>query len=274
MDNRRMCPNCRAFITTSDRVCPYCGVQVAQRAVETRNPGPILGGLIPAAQFTTILILLINAGLFIAMEMLAKSYGGEGVANYALGSKYGPAIYQQHEWWRLVTAGFLHGDIIHILMNSWALYSIGAQVEQLYGTARMLVIYFVGTVGGFYLSLLYNPMIPSVGSSAGITGLIGAMLALSIAYRAQIGNQLRNQLLMWIGYIIAIGLLPGVSIDNAAHIGGLATGFGLGWIAGLPVRSTRQREAMWRVLAAVCVMATAYCFFMVYVHFPSPDQLR
>jgi membrane associated rhomboid family serine protease len=117
-------------------------------------------------------------------------------------------------------------------------------------------------------------MVPSVGSSAGITGLIGAMLALSIAYRSQIGDQMRNQYLMWIGYIVAIGLIPGIGIDNGAHVGGLAAGFGLAWVAGLPVRSSRQREAMWRVLAAACVLTTAYCFWLVYANFPSPDQLR
>lgn len=274
MDNRRMCPNCRAFITTSDKVCPYCGVTPGKRVVDQRQPGLILGGLIPHAQFTTILILLINAGLFAAVEMLAKSYGGEMNALDALGAKWGPQITQDHEWWRLVTAGFLHAGWLHIAMNSWVLYSLGAQVEQLYGTARFLVIYFVGTVGGFYVSLLINPMVPSVGSSAGITGLIGAMLALSIAYRSQIGDQMRNQYLMWIGYIVAIGLIPGIGIDNGAHVGGLAAGFGLAWVAGLPVRSSRQREAMWRVLAAACVLTTAYCFWLVYANFPSPDQLR
>ena len=55
----------------------------------------------------------------------------------------------QGEYWRLVTAGFLHGGLIHILMNSWVLFDLGAQVEEIYGSSRMLVIYFVSTVGGF-----------------------------------------------------------------------------------------------------------------------------
>ena len=53
------------------------------------------------------------------------------------------------QWWRLVTAGFLHGGLFHILMNSWVLFDLGAQVEQVYGARRMLVFYFVSTVGGF-----------------------------------------------------------------------------------------------------------------------------
>jgi rhomboid protease GluP len=274
MDNRRMCPNCRAFITDSDKTCPYCGVQVGRRAVETREPAPILGGLIPQAHFTTILILLINAGLFAATLMLSKSYGGDVYALVALGAKFGPEITEGHEWWRLVTAGFLHGGWAHILMNSLFLYSLGAQTEQIYGTARFLVIYLVSSVAGFYLSFLLNPQTVSIGASAGMSGLIGAMLAFGVQHRSRLGPQVRDFYVRQVVFIVAIALIPNSGVDNMAHMGGIAGGFAAGWVAGLPVRSTREREAMWRVLAAACVLITAYCFLMVYTHFPTPDQLR
>ena len=70
-----MCPNCRAFITTNDRTCPYCEQTVGPRAIEARQPGEILGGLIPQAHFTTVLILLINAGLFAGTLFLARTMG-------------------------------------------------------------------------------------------------------------------------------------------------------------------------------------------------------
>jgi len=70
VDKRRMCPQCRAFITTSDKVCPYCNTKVGPRAVEQRDPGPILGGLIPHAQFVTSMILLLNFGLYAATRAL------------------------------------------------------------------------------------------------------------------------------------------------------------------------------------------------------------
>ena len=267
-----MCPNCRAFITNSDKVCPYCNQQIGRRAVETRQPGAILGGLIPQAHFTTILILLINVGLFAATQMLSKSYGGDTIALVALGAKYGPEIVQNGEWWRLVTAGFLHGNLLHIGMNSWALYSLGALTEHIYGTARFLVIYFVATVAGYYLSFVHAPLQVSIGASAGITGLIGAMIAWGVAHRSRIGSDIRNQFIQWVVYLVVIGMVPGV--DNAAHIGGFVGGFAAGWVAGTPVVSAREREAMWRVLAAVAVIVTAYSFLMVYLHFPTPDQLR
>jgi rhomboid protease GluP len=99
------------------------------RAVERRNPGEILGGLIPHARFTTVMILLINTALFIAEYFEPRSgitEAGESV----------PACVMQGQWWRLITAGFLHGGILHILMNSWVLFDLGAEVEMLYGTSR------------------------------------------------------------------------------------------------------------------------------------------
>src|SRR5438045_3578844 len=116
-----MCPNCRAFITTDDKVCPYCDVAVAPRAVERRGNGTVLGGLIPQARFTTVMILLVNFALFVAELVSPQS----GLRNYGASM---PWPYVHGEWWRFVTAGFLHGGILHILMNSWVLFDLGAEV--------------------------------------------------------------------------------------------------------------------------------------------------
>src|SRR5438876_9399958 len=108
MDKRRMCPHCRAFITSSDRVCPYCHEKVGPRAIERRDPGAILGGFIPHARFTTIIILLINFGLYIATTLYSMRIGNEnviwGIDQRTLvdfGAKFRPAI-QAGQWWRLV----------------------------------------------------------------------------------------------------------------------------------------------------------------------------
>jgi len=268
-----MCPNCRAFITTSDRTCPYCGQTVGQRAIDVRQPGAILGGLIPHANFTTVLILLINAGFFVGTLFLTRTLGETGAID-VLGAKWGPAIFQGHQYWRLVTAGFLHGGWLHILMNSWVLYDLGAQVEQFYGTPRFLTVYFFGTVGGFYLSAIINPMVPSLGSSAGIMGLVGAMIAFGVVNRTSMGRQIRSIYGRYVIYIIAFGLIPGFAVDNWAHIGGLAAGFVVGYVAGTPVHSSPAKEGMWRAVAAICVLVTLFCFFEIYRNFPTPDQLR
>ena len=112
MDNRRMCPHCRAFITNSDRTCPYCGHEVGRRAIERRDSGGLIAGLIPSAHFTTTLILLINIVMFAASALQSNAIMDmDGQVLWSLGAKFGPSIWLNHEYWRLVTAGFLHGGV-------------------------------------------------------------------------------------------------------------------------------------------------------------------
>ncbi len=254
-----MCPNCRAFITTSDRVCPYCNERVADRAIDTRNPGALLGGLIPAARFTTSLLLLLNIGVYIA-----SMYGGSaGSELFQLGNKNDNAILRGHEWWRLITAGFLHVNLFHIGMNMWVLNDLGVEVERTFGTARFLVVYFVGTCAGF-LASTYLSSNPSVGASAGICGLIGAMIAFGVLNRTEVGRRIRSSYLTWALYVIVIGMVGIFRTDNYAHLGGLAGGFAVAYVAGTPVHSGRVAERFWQGLAVVCVLITAYSFWIVY----------
>jgi rhomboid protease GluP len=277
MDNRRMCPNCRAFITTSDRMCPYCGNQVGPRAIDRRDPGALIGGLIPARHLTTFLILLINLAMFAASCWLSGSIplstDLDGRALWVLGSKLGLSIWGNHEYWRLVTAGFLHGNVLHIAFNSWALFVVGSQVEEVFGTPRYLVIYFVSNFAGFLLSARLS-MEPSVGASAAVMGLIAAMIAFGHASRSTVGIQIRNQYLFWVGLNLVWGFSRGSNIDNYAHIGGFAGGFAVAWFAGTPRLLATPRETLWRVAAGACVFVTALCFWLMYRNFPSPEQLR
>src|SRR5581483_1851969 len=130
IDSRRMCPHCRAFITANDKVCPYCNERVGARAIDRRSDAPLLGGLIPQARFTTVMLLLVNLGLYAATVIYSMKTGmgdAMGLDNRTLlffGAKY--AVFETGQWWRLVTAGFLHGGLMHILFNSWALFDAGA----------------------------------------------------------------------------------------------------------------------------------------------------
>jgi rhomboid protease GluP len=263
METRRMCPHCRAFITTSDRVCPYCNEKVGPRAIDRRSPSPILG-FIPHAQFVTAIILLLNIALFIATQFSNGSL-------FQAGDKSRFEI-REGQWWRLLTAGFLHGGFLHIAMNSWVLFDVGGQVEQIYGASRMLVIYFVSTIAGFYLSYLWTPA-PSVGASAAIMGLIGAMIALSMHHRSAVTAAIRATYIRWVIYILLMGLLPGLSIDNAAHVGGLAAGFGIAYVAGLPRWEDAPQEQAWRIGSYVCIALSAYCFFEMYQWLTHAAQL-
>ena len=263
-----MCPNCRAFISADDRVCPYCEVKLGTRQPARRESSDLIAGFIPHAGFTTFVILLINLGLFAATVVVSMNQGADnaimdvdGRVLVAFGAKFVPAI-AAGQWWRLVTAGFLHGGLIHIFMNSWVLFSVGAQVEETYGTARYLVLYFVSTVVGFLASTYFSPHL-SVGASAALFGLIGAMIAAGMRSNTAMGAAIKAQYTQWVIYMVVIGLLPFFNIDTAAHLGGLAGGFALAWLMDTPRTSGRGTDTIWRVLAGLCVALTALSFMLM-----------
>jgi rhomboid protease GluP len=189
----------------------------------------------------------------------------DGRTLIAFGAKIRAGILGYGQWWRLVTAGFLHGGLLHIGMNSVVLFDLGAQVEDVYGASRLIVVYFMATVFGFLLSTFWNPGI-SVGASAGIMGLLGAMIALGVRTRhTAAGAAMRGMYVRWAVYGLIFGLLPG--IDNTAHIGGLAAGFGVAYLAGTPRIETAWSERLWQAAAAACVVITAACFLKMYLWF-------
>ena len=269
MSKPRMCPHCRAFIDPKARVCEYCGKEVGkpqweQQAAATRP----IGGLIPHTNFTTIIILLVNFVVFVAtLIMTMKQSGGslnlfggiDGRVLRLFGAK--DALFIAHgEWWRLVTAGFLHAGIFHILMNSWVLFDLGMRAEELFGTARFLVIYFVSSVAGFIASMFWSPYSISVGASAAACGLIGAM----IAYGRRSGSSFIGSFYMrWAIFIVIIGLLPGFHIDNAAHLGGMAAGFVIAYFGGTP-RFAHPIESFWKAAAVAVLAVVGLSLYLAY----------
>ena len=264
-----MCPNCRAFITTDDKVCPYCDLRLGERAVDKRSPADVLGGLIPHARFTTMMILLVNTGMYIATVLYSMRGGRGGGMNLDpqtlvdFGAKYYPYGILAGQWWRLITAGFLHGGLLHIGMNMWVLFDLGVQVEETYGTSRYLVFYFVSTVFGYLASSWWAPGTPSIGASAGIFGLIGAMIALGVRDRSAYGAMVRSVYTRWAMYGLAMGILPSLFgfsfMDNVAHLGGISSGFIIAYFAGTP-RFSRAVETVWRVAAGIALGLTALAF--------------
>ena len=272
MDSRRMCPHCRAFITNSDRVCAYCHEPVGDRAIDRRSPADVLGGLIPHERFTTTMILLINVGFYMATVVYSMGSGNSGAfmnldsrTLYQFGAKFRASILEG-EWWRLVTAGFLHGGLMHIAMNMYVFYDLGPQVEEIFGTHRFLAIYLLSSAGGFLASTYWADTL-SIGASAALFGLIGAMIALGVRSRSSMGAAIRG---MYIRYAIGgllFGLLPYFHIDNAAHIGGLATGFAVAYVAGTPRLTSSASEQAWRWAAWA-----SSCFVKMYLSFSLQSQ--
>ncbi len=258
-----MCPNCRAFITTDDKICPYCQAEVAPRAIDRRSP-PAIGGIIPHARFTTMMILLVNTGLFVAMMISQSQTSGTGVGldfDRRTLEVFGGS-FRGGDWWRLITAGFLHGGVLHILMNSWVLFDLGPQVDEAFGTPRYLVLYLVASVTGFLASSYWTQAL-SVGASAGICGLIGAMIALHTRDGSAYASAMRRQYIQWVIYLLIFGFVV-PNVDNAAHVGGLAGGFALAFVIGTP-RHSEAVESFWKIAAGGTLALTAYAFLKMYM---------
>ena len=281
MDRRRMCPNCRAFISSDDRSCPYCGIALGAPA-PVRSTSGESGGIIPEHAFTTFILLLINAAIWAISIVISRQRGNadalmdlDNGTLILLGAKYTPLIKQSGQWWRLITAGFLHGGLFHIVMNGWAMLQLGRHVDVVYGSARYLVIFFAGTIAGFWLSMTISPEALSVGASAGLCGLVGSLIAVGFLSRSEMALELRKGSLRYAGFILVFGLLStmgGMRIDNMAHLGGLGGGFAAAMVVGLPRPMVPARERLWTLAAWVCVLLTVFSFFQMLMFYTKMQQ--
>jgi membrane associated rhomboid family serine protease len=252
-----MCPNCRAFITMSDRVCPYCEAQLGPRAVDLR-PNQYLSAFMPRANTSAIVVLVVNIVFYLGQVLShgALTDAGREVAEY---------VVFDHQWWRLITAGFLHGGILHIAMNSWSLWILVTETEHFYGTARLAVAYVVSTITGFALTAVLSPEAPVLGASCAAFGLIGTMLAIGFRNRADpLSQAVRSQYGTWFVYGIVMSFLPGISWQG--HLGGFLGGLLVGFVAGLPGLPRSPREAFWKFAGIASVLLVGLAWFEALTH--------
>ncbi|RRR75389.1 MAG: rhomboid family intramembrane serine protease [Candidatus Viridilinea halotolerans] len=130
------------------------------------------------------------------------------------------------QYWRLITATFLHGNLIHIFFNSFALYALGPECERIYGLKRFLVLYFLAGLGGSVASYLMSPA-PSVGASGAVFGLIGGLgmfFYLSRAALGEFGKAQVQSMAAIAGINLVIGFSAAGVIDNWGHMGGMVIG--------------------------------------------------
>jgi rhomboid protease GluP len=182
---------------------------------------------------TALIFVAILIGL--GIEIVTGAWrNGEVLAE--LGAILRDRIVDDHQYWRLVSAMFLHGDgtvqgtILHLAVNLWALFQLGTLYETMFGTRRFVAIYFVTGIVASLTSMIVNGG-PSVGASGAIFGLLGAFVfsvRRSPVWRHdRIARSLVMQCIFWIILnIVVTSQIP--KIDNAAHIGGLVAGLLLG----------------------------------------------
>ncbi len=175
--------------------------------------------------------------LLIALSIII--FGFQNIAEWLFGYDflllYGAKINQfilQGEFWRFLTPAFLHGSIIHLGFNMYAIYSIGPSLERKYGSTSFILLYIIGAVFGNVVSFLFSPNV-SLGASTAIFGLIAAQGVYIYKNRYLLGSAAKP-LLTNVLFMIAVNLFLGLSpgIDNWGHLGGLVGGFLYAWFAG------------------------------------------
>lgn len=225
----------------------------------------------PKSPFT-LGILALNAVFFI-MTMIRGGGTVSVEALESLGAQFGPRI-AQGEYYRLVSAIFLHGNLLHILFNSYALYYFGQIVEYIFSPGRFLMIYFVTGVVGNILTHLFLPGVFSVGASGSVFGLVGVLFAIGIRkdHPRYLTPVTGTALLPMIVINLIFGFtVPG--INNAAHLGGLATGFILGLL--LKPMPPQQIEwiRFWKAVQWVIIGIVALCLGFVLFSFTPPLEM-
>lgn len=173
--------------------------------------------------------LAINLVVF---GVLTLAGGSENpVVLIVFGANFAPAV-KAGEYWRLLTANFIHIGVVHLLLNTYALYIIGQEVETLYGHARFVVIYLLSGVSGAVASYWLTHGL-SAGASTALFGSFGALGVFFYRNRHLLG-EISHQQLLRMGLLLVInlliGILPGSRIDNWGHLGGLVGGAFLGWL--------------------------------------------
>jgi len=260
------CPECRFEFPDGmhplPSQCPRCGAPL-YFASEMPAPAPKRKpnyGFLKHSPTAAIIIICVIA--YLAESVVARNLLEPGTkALLKTGATYGPYVFAG-QWWRLITAMFLHGGILHLAFNMWALFNLGLLAEILYGRRNYIFLYLLCGLGGAVASVWWHPQAVGVGASGAIFGLAGALLpALKFQKNPRIAAALKGALgsiATFVVYNLAIGAaMP--FIDNAAHIGGLITGLFLGALLPSYTVEEERKKTGQSVLVFVTALAVI-CF--------------
>ena len=187
--------------------------------------------------FFTYFFIAVQVIMFLILELNGGSKDPQTLIQF--GAKYNPLMIEG-EWWRLVTPIFLHIGLLHLLMNTLALYYLGIAVEKMFGRVRFVLIYMLSGIAGTLASFLFTSNL-SAGASGAIFGCFGALLYFGVLHPKVFFRTMGTNIIAVILLNLVLGFsIPG--IDNAGHIGGLAGGFLAAGIVSLPnaFRPVRQ----------------------------------
>jgi rhomboid protease GluP len=256
-----LCPSCGRLTNADAPSCLVCG---------RRNPGlwgfaGPLRALFRRRSFVDVVtvacIVLYVASLVFDLRGALRPRGVFDVlspsieALFALGAT-GSVAWHLGRWWTLLTAIYLHGNVLHILFNVLWIRQLGPAIEQLYGPSRLVIIFTVAGVTGFLASnLLGLPL--TIGASGSIFGLLGAMVAFGQKRGGTFGAMILRQYGQWALLLFVLGFLM-QGVNNIAHAGGFVGGFAAGLVLALAER--RAETAFDQLLATACIVLTLLGF--------------
>jgi membrane associated rhomboid family serine protease len=216
--------------------CPTCVAEGRREARRIRRP-------LARPRSVTAAILAVNVGVFVIDAILGLT--GRGDTLLEAGAMV-PLMVARGEWWRLITAMFLHIGLLHLAFNSLALYVFGGLIESALGAKRMVALYLVTGFAASVTSFTFgSPASAAAGASGAIFGLLGAWLAYNLRRRSlSLARANVQSALFLIGINLVFGFtVPG--IDNLAHLGGLVAGVAAGFAAeGFGRRATRTASQL------------------------------
>ncbi|KQT21525.1 hypothetical protein ASG22_15325 [Chryseobacterium sp. Leaf405] len=194
-----------------------------------REVKEFLDFLIPKeGYFITLILIYINIAIFLLMFFMGYgfiSFKGQDLLNW--GANFGP-LTKDGQWWRLLTCTFLHGGIMHLFTNMYGLLFVGIFLEPLLGRKYFLLIYLLNGILASLVSLFWHDETVSIGASGAIFGMYGLFISFMVfkIFTPEFSKAFLLSIIVFIGINLLMGLTGG--IDNAAHIGGLLSGFIIG----------------------------------------------
>jgi membrane associated rhomboid family serine protease len=198
---------------------------------------------LPSAPVVTQALIVLNVLVFLAETASGTPLSGPSATSlgtvYVHGVLYGPSVAIGHEYWRLVSAGFLHDGIFHILVNMLSLYFVGTALEPAIGRVNFLAIYGASLLTGSFGALLFQPIALTAGASGAIFGILGGLVVVARARGISIWQS-------GLGFWLLLNVVLSVTYANISlggHVGGLVGGLVCGWLV-MEVGERRRQRAL------------------------------
>jgi membrane associated rhomboid family serine protease len=216
---RPICTECMTMAPVGIRCPDHAGNAAGRRRL--RGPAPVIRAqrqLGSTFAPVTKALIAINVLVYLITAVQGQGLNSPGGSLFNKTALYGPLV-EHGDWWRLITAAFLHANIVHIGFNMFALWVIGGPVEHYLGRSRFLGLYLVAGLAGSAGALLQSPTGVTVGASGAIFGILGALLILEWQATGKLGGQAMTLIVINLAFSFTFA-----GISWGGHVGGLIGG--------------------------------------------------